>query len=129
MAEELPRRREPEPEPIYEQDWVECVPPGPREPQEERVVLWEWHEQHPNGEAFLVPGPARFVAITPQVAYQLQMGKLRRAAEPAETLEEHLHKTGTKQDAPGEYHHIAMAPAREAKAMRPRPKPTGRRDR
>lgn len=124
MAEELPVRRQEPPEPTWEKDWVEVVTkPG----EDERVVLWEYHPQHPHNEAFLVPGPARFVALTPQVSDCIMRGKVRRVAEPAETLEEHLYKTGTKAESPGDYHHIAKAPAAEMQALRPRPKPTGRR--
>jgi hypothetical protein len=55
------------------------------------------------------------------------IGNLKRVPEPAETLEEYLHKTGTKSDAPGNYHHIAMAPAAVAQVLEPRPKPTGKK--
>lgn len=113
-------RRE-EPEPTYPTDWVEVVPP---KDGNDRVVLWEDHPQHPSGQAFLVPGPPRHVALTPEVSRAIRDGLLRRVPEPEQTLEEYLHQTNTKGDTTGEYHHIAKLPAAKAVAMRPRPKPT-----
>jgi hypothetical protein len=116
----------PEPEPTYALDWVEAVPQR-GDADNQRCVLWEAHDQHPSGEAFVVPGPARFVALTPQVNQLIRDGKLRQVEEPAETLEEHMHRTGTHGETVGEYHHIAKVPDTPARAMNPRPKPTAKK--
>lgn len=71
------------PEPIYETDWVEAV-----DPKGDKVLLWEWHRQHPGGEAFLAPGSVRLVAITPEVSHAIRMGLLKLADPPAEVFEE-----------------------------------------
>jgi hypothetical protein len=112
------------PEPTWAKDWVECVPqPG----ENQRIVLWEGHAQHPTGEAFLAPGPARFVALTPEVSRLIRDGVLRIVEEPEETLEEWLHKTGQHPDTPGDYHHIARAKPRAERVLAPRPKPSARK--
>jgi hypothetical protein len=110
-----------EPEPTYETDWVEAVP---QRGENQRVVLWEAHPQHPSGEAFLVPGPARHVALTPEVSRAIRDGLVKRVPEPALTLEEHMHYTGTHGDAVGEYHHIAMVKPEPKPRLKPRLRPT-----
>lgn len=95
------------PEPRYHTAWVECTP---KATQLGRVVEWEYHDQHPTGSAYLCPGPARLVALTPLIVSHIQNGMLTVAAEPDETLEEYLYRTDTHDDAAGDFRHIAKAP-------------------
>lgn len=71
------------PEPTYETDWVEAA-----DPKSDKVLLWEWHAQHPGGECFLAPGSVRLVALTPEVALAIRMGKLKLADPPDEVFDE-----------------------------------------
>ena len=58
------------------------------DPNNKRVVLWERHPDHPNGEVFIAGGKdTHTVARTPQVAALLANGRLvevktKRPAQP-----------------------------------------------
>jgi hypothetical protein len=118
MPDEMVTTVIPVPEPTYHTAWVECTN------TDGKIVEWEPHRQHPSGEAFLAPGPARLVALTPLVSQHICDGRLRIVAEPEETLEEWLYRTGAHDDAAGDYRHIAKPKEKKQLPMPERLKAT-----
>lgn len=49
--------------------------------ERDRVIIFEMHGAHPNGEVFLADGHVGRVAMTPRVSEYLQSGRLERATE------------------------------------------------
>ena len=59
--------------------WFEAAPSPDGE---DRVAFFETHPDHPGGDAFVAPGPARQVALTPAVRSAEREGRIRAVPGP-----------------------------------------------